>query len=36
MHALQAKRAVKVLGEERLDADDVIEFESLIRLADPA
>jgi plasmid stabilization system protein ParE len=36
LRALQAERAVKVLGEERLDADDVIEFESLIRLADPA
>jgi tetratricopeptide (TPR) repeat protein len=37
LHARQAERAVKVLGEGRLgDGDDVIRFESLIRLADPA
>jgi tetratricopeptide (TPR) repeat protein len=36
LHALQAERAVKALGAERLHADDVIHFESLIRLADPA
>lgn len=36
LHALQAERVVKVLSDERLDDDDVIRFESLIRLADPA
>ena len=37
LHARQAERAVKVLGEERPGDDgDVIRFESLIRLADPA
>ena len=37
MHARQAERAVKVLGEGRPGDDgDVIRFESLIRLADPA
>ena len=37
MHARQAERAVKVLGEARSGDDrDVIRFESLIRLADPA
>jgi len=36
-HALQAERAVKVLGERPSDDDsDVIRFESLVRLADPA
>ena len=35
LHARQAERAVQVLDEERLgDNDDVIRFESLIRLAD--
>ena len=37
LHARQAERAVKVLGEGRPGDDgDVIRFESLIRLADPA
>ena len=37
LHARQAERAVKVLGEGRPgDDDDVMRFESLIRLADPA
>jgi hypothetical protein len=37
LHARQAERAVKVLGEEGRDDDsDVIRFESLIRLADPS
>ncbi len=37
MHAQQAERAVEVLGEGwRGDDSDVIRFESLIRLADPA
>jgi hypothetical protein len=37
LHARQAERAVEVLGEGRPgDDDDVIRFESLIRLADPA
>ncbi len=37
MHALQAERAVKVLGERpSADDSDVIRFESLVRLADPA
>lgn len=37
LHALQGEGAVKVLGDDRLaDDDDVIRFESLIRLADPA
>jgi tetratricopeptide (TPR) repeat protein len=37
MHARQAKRAVEVLGGVGLvDNSDVIRFESLVRLADPA
>ena len=37
LHAWQAERAVEVLGEGRPgDDDDVIRFESLVRLADPA
>jgi hypothetical protein len=37
LHARQAERAVKVLGDGLPgDDDDVIRFESLIRLADPA
>jgi hypothetical protein len=37
LHARQAKRAIKVLGQGRPGHDnDVIRFESLIRLADPA
>jgi len=37
MHARQAERAVKVLGEGHSDDDrDVVRFESLIRLTDPA
>ena len=37
MHARQAERAVEVLGERQPgDDSDVIRFESLIRLADPA
>ena len=37
LHAWQAERAVKILGEERPDDDsDVLRFESLIRLADPS
>jgi hypothetical protein len=37
LHARQAERAVEVLGDGRTSDDgDVIRFESLIRLADPA
>src|SRR5262249_30436536 len=37
MHIRQAERAAEVLGEEWPgDDDDVIRFESLVRLADPA
>jgi tetratricopeptide (TPR) repeat protein len=37
LHARQAERAVKILGDGRPgDDDDLIRFESLIRLADPA
>ena len=36
LHARQAERAAKVLDEGRPGDDDVIRFESLIRLADPA
>jgi Tetratricopeptide repeat len=37
LHARQVERAVTVLGERRSgDASDVVRFESLVRLADPA
>jgi hypothetical protein len=35
LHARQAERAIEVLGKRPL-SDDVIRFESLVRLADPA